>query len=70
MHTKKLELRYSEGELQMFNVNTYAKNLHIHFEDKKTIIKMTAISAFVIALAATAVFGTDYVVTTIMTYYM
>lgn len=54
----------------MFNVNTYAKNLHIHFEDKKTIIKMTAISAFVIALAATAVFGTDYVVTTIMTYYM
>lgn len=54
----------------MFNVNTYAKNLQIHFENKKKIMKMTAISAFVIALAAAAVFGTDYVVTTIMMYYM
>ena len=42
------------------------KKLHIHFENTRTVIRRTVISAVVITATATAVFGLDAAVTSIL----
>ena len=52
----------------MFSITEYIKGLHIHFEDRKTTVKRTIISAAAIAITAAGVFWIDFAVTEIMTH--
>ena len=50
----------------MHSIESYVKNLHIHFEDKLIVAKRTIVSAIAIVVTAAAVFGIDTVVSNVM----